>query len=443
MGAIPSPATGNYISCWIASSSSQGNRFREGFQGSLAQPIAANTGSFDFSMDIACLHGWGTAEIAVYGVYNPNQSLAPSRPTGAFTPSNMNLFGPNNTVLLGTIPIDLVNFSNNKANQTFTFNTSNFPANGITHFFVTNSDDDAGGIIYTAFDNFCIAPAVGPCPDVQISSINCIPEIDNSYEVVFSAVGNGDVLSFSSSCGSISPSTITLNGQQSYILTIVSNNACSNFQLSYTSQLANGQSCQQQSLDLILPDCRPACLCDDNFTATVLQGFNHTAACPNDQFAPMAALSPCDEVDWYINGKHIASSIENHSVALPHQNKDAQVCMLVTRVDDAGRICQQRYCEMVSPAIYCLTPSSPVSNLQAFPNPVQEQLQLKWKSNNSKQLLRIALYNANGIVVKEKRRIAVEEEGIQLEMSALPAGFYWIQLQGEGYQSAPIKIIKQ
>jgi hypothetical protein len=34
--------------------------------------MAANSGDYDLNVDIACLVSWGNAEIAVYGVYNPN-----------------------------------------------------------------------------------------------------------------------------------------------------------------------------------------------------------------------------------------------------------------------------------------------------------------------------------------------------------------------------------
>ena len=164
----PSPATGDYASCWIANYAGGGTTYREGFQAELDFTVPANTGTYTLTFDAACLGGWGNSEVAVYALHNPSNGDAPNPPTGAFTPSNLALFGTANTQLINVIPVSASTCSNTKTNYSLTINTNvaSFPAGGMTHIFVTHSDNSSkNGAIYMAFDNFCM-PVKDPnnCP---------------------------------------------------------------------------------------------------------------------------------------------------------------------------------------------------------------------------------------------------------------------------------------
>ncbi|BDS14104.1 T9SS type A sorting domain-containing protein [Aureispira anguillae] len=167
----PAPATGNYASCWIANYNGGGTVYREGFKASLMYTLPPNTGSYTLTFDMACLGGWGNSEVAVYGISNSSGAAAPS-PTGAFTPTNMNLYGPANTVLLNTIPISASSCSNNKTLQAVTINTNaaGYPAAGVTHIFITHSDNNTiNGALYMGFDNFCLSVS-SDCPASYVSN---------------------------------------------------------------------------------------------------------------------------------------------------------------------------------------------------------------------------------------------------------------------------------
>jgi len=119
----PTPATGNYVSCWIANHLNGGTTYCEGFQASLMYTLPPNTGTYTLTFDMACLAGWGSSEVAVYGVCN-TVGVSPVTPTGAYTPTNTAFFGVNNTVLLSTIPISSTSCSNTKSSQTVILNLS-------------------------------------------------------------------------------------------------------------------------------------------------------------------------------------------------------------------------------------------------------------------------------------------------------------------------------
>ncbi|WGH77011.1 T9SS type A sorting domain-containing protein [Tenacibaculum tangerinum] len=160
VGNPPSPMDGNYASCWIDNRVGDAT-YREGMQVKLGYngspiTILPNTGDYNMSFELASLYGFGNAEIGIYGVYNPQNSLAPT-PTSSHAPTNLDLFGANNTVLLETIPVP-TNANSNKQLISISFptNSANFPNNGITHIFITRSSTVLQGGYYVAFDNFCI-----------------------------------------------------------------------------------------------------------------------------------------------------------------------------------------------------------------------------------------------------------------------------------------------
>lgn len=150
----PVPATGNYGGFWVANSS---GGIREGIMNELADPIPNSSGSYDLNFELAVVGGSDdiNAEMGVYGVYNPGTlSLASS---DAALPTNLNLFGASNTVLLGTIT---VNGSVDGAKQSifvnFNSGAGGFPPSGITHIFLTRTALINGAQKFVAVDNFCL-----------------------------------------------------------------------------------------------------------------------------------------------------------------------------------------------------------------------------------------------------------------------------------------------
>lgn len=188
IGSPPSPASGNYASFWVANNNINNGALsgREGFKVKVFG-IQKNTGWYTLKFDMACLSGFGTAELGVYGIYNPNDNYS-ATPTGFNVPTNMNLFGTANTVLAGTILVS--NRSSIKSRKTIYINTNaaNFPSNGITHLMFTHSGNSQSGAHYTAFDDFCLIPSgsvlpVSPTPSgtttetvlTPMSDVNVFP----------------------------------------------------------------------------------------------------------------------------------------------------------------------------------------------------------------------------------------------------------------------------
>jgi len=126
IGTPPTPLTGNYGGMWITNSNDISNVYREGMFNSLASPIANSSGSYSFSFDVANLTTTTTnpVEIGIYGVfYDPGTTPLPLNPISIHNPTNPNLFGPANTVLLGTVPVT-GSWSNTWSSQTVSFNSS-------------------------------------------------------------------------------------------------------------------------------------------------------------------------------------------------------------------------------------------------------------------------------------------------------------------------------
>jgi type IX secretion system substrate protein len=186
----PIPATGNYAGLWISNNPSASTTYREGLFNALNSTISNSSGIYSFTFDIACLYGWGAAEVGVYGIYNPTAAYS-ATPTSSHTPSNENLFGPANTVLLGTVPVG-GGCGQTKTTQTITFDSgaAGFPFGGMTHVLITPSSDTISGGIYVGIDNFCMqleAPAEDTCAAVIDANIECGP---NGYTYTFTIQNN-------------------------------------------------------------------------------------------------------------------------------------------------------------------------------------------------------------------------------------------------------------
>jgi hypothetical protein len=446
----PTPATGNYAGCWIANYAGGGTIYREGFQSELVAPILANTGSYTLKFDMACLYGWGTSEVAVYGVNNPSNSYSGLTPTGAFTPSNIDLFGAPSTVLLGTITVNNSNCSNTKVNQSLTFNSNaaGFPATGMTHFYVTHSDNSGiNGARYMGFDNFCLQSAQDtvvvtvPCPKITNSEATCINDVNGDgvpdYNIQIS-VDNPGVLNFLTTCGTISPASLPVATAGVYNITVVSNGTCSPFLFEYHSFDANQQHCSKDEIFIKLPVCKKEeCLCDESFFDAVNLGFNAILACPNDIFTPIGLLD-CDRITWVIDGNPVATTTGNNQFITTHIMGQYEVCMVVTRTLADGTTCDHKFCRIMQSSLACRS-----ARIGVNPNPANDQLTLTWSTDNVPDELSISIFNSNGIEVQQINAINGHEGQLQINLQKLESGLYFIKVEGAQYAPMPIKFVKK
>lgn len=172
-GSPPNPQSGNYASLWV-DNRVRIDDFREGLNNELLSPIAKNSGYYKFTFDLACIGGFGQAELGVYGIYNPTNNFS-ADPIDSHNPSNIDLFGSSNTVLLGNIPIQNP-CTNTKENLDLSFASDlvSFPDSGITHILLTRSDNIISGSRFVGVDNFCIQPT-----DPPIDPMGCCDSLEN------------------------------------------------------------------------------------------------------------------------------------------------------------------------------------------------------------------------------------------------------------------------
>lgn len=159
----PTPASGTFAAMWIENSTTTNATFREGMFNELTASINANTGVYTLTFDYANMSAAipsNDIKVGVYGVYFPTTGTLPANPTGINTPTNLDLFGAANTVLLGEITITS-STTNTWTTATFTVDSSTLsgiPTNGINHIMIANSHlflPDFGRM-FIGFDNFCL-----------------------------------------------------------------------------------------------------------------------------------------------------------------------------------------------------------------------------------------------------------------------------------------------
>lgn len=159
----PTPANGVFAGMWIEDSNNSSPSFREGMFNQLSTPLLPNTGGYQVQFDYAVMSTdmSNPVKIGVYGV-NFNGTLPPN-PTSMQTPSNLDLYGPGNSVYLGEIVVP------SGAGNTYTtvivgFNsdTLTMPAAGFTHIMITNSHLPLPdfGRMFIAFDEYCLVDAI-------------------------------------------------------------------------------------------------------------------------------------------------------------------------------------------------------------------------------------------------------------------------------------------
>lgn len=155
----PTPPNGVFAGMWIEDSNNSSPAFREGMFNELSAPLLPNTGGYRVNFDYAVMSTdmSNDVKIGVYGV-NFNGTLPPN-PTSMQTPSNLDLYGPGNSVFLGeiTVPSGTGN-TYQSVSVTFNSNTLTMPSGGFTHIMITNSHLPlpSFGRMFIAFDEYCL-----------------------------------------------------------------------------------------------------------------------------------------------------------------------------------------------------------------------------------------------------------------------------------------------
>jgi hypothetical protein len=162
LGTSPTPASGNYASMWVTNNTADPNQYREAMFNRLHHFIKPEP------VPVTYVLGFKTAklnntsqqvEISIYGVNYDDitPAILPLQPSAIATPTNINLFGTANTVLLGTVIIP-VGANNTWVNQNiaFTPNSKEYPVAGFNYILITRSDNEGKGMAYCAFDDFCL-----------------------------------------------------------------------------------------------------------------------------------------------------------------------------------------------------------------------------------------------------------------------------------------------
>lgn len=182
---LMSPADGAWAGFWITTWPTAGLGEREGLFNELSTVL--NPGqTYTFSFDLAVMYqGAGElSKLAVYAINNPSGNPSSLNMVDVNTPSNMELFGVNNTYFIGEILIDSqFNTIGEKINQALTF-TPDIP---VTHLLITRAENTAPkfyGKRYVGVDNFCLhldEPVPDPTEDAAYCCIdeNLKPILEN------------------------------------------------------------------------------------------------------------------------------------------------------------------------------------------------------------------------------------------------------------------------
>lgn len=85
---------------------------------------------------------------------------------------------------------------------------------------------------------------------------------------------------------------------------------------------------------------------------------------------------------------------------------------------------------------------SPTDNISYYPNPVSEELYLKWELINDVKVSRIDVYNINGQLIKSFSNLT-NENNKTIPFQELPVGTYSILLLYSNSEQKPIIIIKK
>jgi hypothetical protein len=84
----------------------------------------------------------------------------------------------------------------------------------------------------------------------------------------------------------------------------------------------------------------------------------------------------------------------------------------------------------------------PEDVISFYPNPVKEQLYLKWELNNNNSILSIKVFNMNGSTIKTYENLS-NVNAQTIDFQSFPSGVYILELTDRAGKEKTIKIIKQ
>lgn len=84
----------------------------------------------------------------------------------------------------------------------------------------------------------------------------------------------------------------------------------------------------------------------------------------------------------------------------------------------------------------------PEDNLSYYPNPVKEELFLKWKTTNDYSVSKIELFNLNGQILRSYTNLD-KLETMNLPFQEQPSGVYLINILYTNGEMKTIKIVKK
>jgi hypothetical protein len=116
-----------------------------------------------------------------------------------------------------------------------------------------------------------------------------------------------------------------------------------------------------------------------------------------------------------------------------------QLCVNCIEVDDNGNP-YSRVADI--PKENDFKKFSATDELQYYPNPVKEELHLKWQATLDAHVTSISLYNASGKLIKTVDKQA-KEASQNLSFQSYPSGLYTLVLLYNNGEEKVIKIIKQ
>jgi hypothetical protein len=164
------PDTDRYLMFWVTNVLTLGTSWREGAKNKLSTKIQKYSGNYTLSFVSATtersanstLHN--PSKVGLYAVYFPPTQVTPSVSSFS-TPSNIDLYGPNQVIKIGTVTIPTKpDYTPNVVKRyEIHFSASQFSApefQEMTHLMVATDDDDLASTVkylnYVGFDDFCL-----------------------------------------------------------------------------------------------------------------------------------------------------------------------------------------------------------------------------------------------------------------------------------------------
>jgi hypothetical protein len=157
-GKAPTPPSGVYASHWITNRNINANEtvYREGMMNKLTTSLTKNLPPLTITFTTASEKILNSPVIGIYAVKYDPSTPRPATPTSAIAPANVDLFGPGNAVLIGTLTIPQT-ATNTWVTQKMTANLSVLGTGNYNYIMETRMDTTpvGTGLGYIAFDNFC------------------------------------------------------------------------------------------------------------------------------------------------------------------------------------------------------------------------------------------------------------------------------------------------